>query len=50
VRAFLSLGSTVELQSYAKEEESLESRLKSLEAELNAQPQIADSGFQTSDS
>ena len=50
VRAFLSLGPMVELQSYAKEEESLESRLKSLEAELNAQPQTADSSAQTSES
>jgi HD-GYP domain-containing protein (c-di-GMP phosphodiesterase class II) len=50
VRVFLSLSGRVELQSYAHAEESLESRLKTLERELNSQAVVPDSKPQTPDS
>ena len=49
VRVFLSLSGLVELQSYAQSEESLESRLKTLERELNTQSSTSDSIIQTPD-
>ena len=49
VRVFLSLSGLIELQSYAQSEESLESRLKTLERELNSQSSTSDSRIQTPD-
>jgi HD-GYP domain-containing protein (c-di-GMP phosphodiesterase class II) len=50
VRVFLSLSGLVELQSYAPSEESLESRLKTLERELNSESRTIDTSLQAADS